>query len=162
MVEINRDFIEAPHIMIVEGRYYEDIADELYAGATAALDEAGATYERYTVPGALEIPAAINVAIRSLDYYGLRKRFDGYIALGCVIRGETSHYDVVCRESCRALQDLMLEYSLAIGNGILTVEDKKQAMARAKTSKKNKGGEAATACLEMLLLKQHFGIFPRE
>lgn len=152
---------EAPHIMIVEARYYDAICDELVRGAIDAITTAGATYERFTVPGAFEIPAAIRYAIRSHDFFSGRKRFDGYVALGCVIRGETSHYDYVCGESARGLQDLALQYTLALGYGILTVENEDQAWARAKLDKGNKGGEAAKACLAMLDLKRRFRLFPR-
>lgn len=150
-----------PHIMIVEARFYDDLADELARGAIAALEEAGATYHRVSVPGCLEIPAAILFALRSMDYFTARKRFDGYVALGCVIRGETSHYDIVCNESARGLQDLALRYALAIGNGVLTVENREQAWARASVSAKNKGGFAARAVLDMIELKRHFRLYPR-
>ena len=120
--------IEPPHIMIVESRYYENVSDELLKGARDALDSFGASYEIYTVPGAFEIPVAIRYAVRSLDYFTTKRRFDGYVALGCVIRGETSHYDHVCEESARGLQQLALQYTLAIGYGILTTENMDQAM----------------------------------
>lgn len=152
---------DAPHIMIVEARFYEDIADALIDSVTKELDVAGATYERFQVPGAFEIPATIQYAVRSLDFYVTRRRFDGYIALGCVIRGETTHYDYVCQESARALQDLAVRYTLAIGYGILTVENHAQAMARARRSEKDRGGHAARACLKMIEHKRHFGLFPR-
>ena len=136
---------DAPHILIVEARFYEDLADELVRGAVAAIDSAGATYERISVPGAFEIPAAIRYAVKSMDFYSGRRRFDGYVALGCVIRGETTHYDYVCAESARGLQDLALTYTLAIGYGILTVENREQAWMRASVKHKNKGGGAAQA-----------------
>lgn len=152
---------DRPHIMIVEARFYDDIADELMAGALEVLEAEGLTYERFEVPGAFEIPAAIQYAIRSMDFFAGRRRFDGYVALGCVIRGETSHYDYVCGESARGLQDLAIRYSLALGYGILTVENKEQAWARAARNQKNKGGEATRACLQMLDLKRQFRLFPR-
>ncbi len=152
---------DAPHIMIVESRYYEDIAQELITSVMKELDDAGAGYERFEVPGAFEIPTAIKYAIRSMDFYSARQRFDGYIALGCVIRGQTSHYDYVCGESARGLQDLALQYSLALGYGILTVENQDQAMARAKRSEQDRGGHAARACLRMIELKRHFHLYPR-
>lgn len=136
------------HILIVEARFYNDIADAALAGARAALDAAGATHDRITVPGALEIPAAIALA----DSTG---RYDGYVALGCVIRGETYHFEVVAGESARGLMALSLD-GLAIGNGILTVENEAQAWARARASEKDKGGEAAKACLAMLALREQF------
>jgi len=147
--------------MIVEARYYDDVADELLKGARDSLDRFGASYETYTVPGAFEIPAAIRYAVRSLDYFTTRRRFDGYIALGCVIRGETSHYDYVCEESARGLQQLALQYTLAIGYGIVTTENMEQAMERARMDRRNKGGEAANACLDMIRLKHQFKLYPR-
>lgn len=152
---------ESPHVMIVEARFYEDVADELLRGATKVLDDAGATYERFTVPGAFEIPAAIQYSIRSTDFYTARRRFDGYIALGCVIRGETTHYDYVCQESARALQDLAVGNTLALGYGILTVENHSQAIARARLEEKDRGGHAARACLAMIELKRTFKLYPR-
>ncbi|MDR6291232.1 MULTISPECIES: 6,7-dimethyl-8-ribityllumazine synthase [Inquilinus] len=140
----------APHIMIVEARFYEDITDELARGVVAVLEQVGATWERVAVPGALEIPAAVQIAAAS------GHRFDGYVALGCVIRGETSHYDTVCNESARGLQDLALRHGLAIGNGILTVETEAQAWARAKVDEMDKGGGAARAALAMIELKRRF------
>lgn len=137
-----------PHVMIVEARFYEDIADELYRGAVAALEAAGATHERFEVPGAFEIPAAIGFAAQADP-----GRFDGYLALGCVIRGETSHYDYVCGESARGLQDLAVGQGLPIGYGILTVENREQAWTRAAVDKKNKGADVANACLHMIALR---------
>lgn len=152
---------QPPHIMIVEARFYEDIADELCRGAIEVLEEAGASYERFTVPGAFEIPAAIRFAVRSMDFCAARRRFDGYVALGCVIRGETTHYDYVCGESARGLQDLAIQYTLALGYGILTVENGEQAWERARVDRKNKGGDAARACLAMVNLKRQFRLYPR-
>lgn len=136
-----------PHIMIVEARFYEKIADELIRGAVAALDSAGATYERFSVPGAFEIPAAVRMGIA-------RGGFDGYVTLGCVIRGETTHYDYVCSESARALQDIAVAHQVPLGYGILTVENGDQAWERARTDRKNKGGDVARACLAMVELKK--------
>jgi 6,7-dimethyl-8-ribityllumazine synthase len=149
---------EAPHILIVEARFYEDLLDALLAGATRALQKAGATFEVVTVPGALEIPGAIKFAHAAAQQGKLAKRFDGYVALGCVIRGETTHYDTVCEESARGLMDLAIHHDLAIGNGILTVEDDDQAWTRAKPDDKDKGGGAAEACLAMVALKRRWGI----
>ena len=132
----------APHFLIVEARFYEDIADSLVAGAVAALEAAGATHDRLAVPGALEIPGAVAMAA------GGATRYDGYVALGCIIRGETSHFDIVCGESARGLMDLTLR-GLAVGNGILTVEDAGQAEERADPSRKDKGGDAARAAIAM-------------
>jgi 6,7-dimethyl-8-ribityllumazine synthase len=136
------------HILIVEARFYDGIADALLEGAVAALEAAGATHERVSVPGALEIPAAIALAEGA-------SRFDGYVALGCVIRGETFHFEVVAGESARGLMALSLD-GLAIGNGILTVENEAQAWARARRTDKDKGGEAALATLAMLALREQF------
>ncbi len=152
---------EIPHVMVVESRFYEDIADELVKGAEAVLDDADVSYERFAVPGALEISPAIRFAIKSREFNPVRRRFDAYIALGCVVRGETSHYDLVCRESARAIQELISEFTLAIGFGILTCETKDQAMERAAVDKGNKGAVAARASLEMLEMKRFFRLFPR-
>jgi 6,7-dimethyl-8-ribityllumazine synthase len=139
-------------VLLVEARYYGHINDELLSGATAELERAGVVFERVTVPGAFEIPAAIQFAHLS------RNGFDGYVALGCVIRGETSHYDLICAECARGLQDLALRERLAIGFGVLTVEDEAQALARARVDKKNKGGEAVRACLAMIELKRRYAL----
>ncbi|MFS8112935.1 6,7-dimethyl-8-ribityllumazine synthase [Rhizobium jaguaris] len=143
------------HILIVEARFYDDMADALLDGAKTALEEAGATYEVVTVPGALEIPAAIAMALDGADNGGTE--YDGYVALGMVIRGETYHFDIVANESSRALMDLAVSESLAIGNGILTVENDDQAWVRARRSDKDKGGFAARAALTMIALKQKLG-----
>jgi 6,7-dimethyl-8-ribityllumazine synthase len=135
-------------ILIVEARFYPNISDLLYEGAAAALETAGASSERIEVPGALEIPAAIRIAA---------EHFDGFVALGCVIRGETFHFDIVARESARGLMDLALEYGICIGNGILTVENEEQALRRANREELDKGGDAARACLSLLKLKTQFG-----
>src|SRR5438105_902909 len=121
------------HFLIVEARYYTGIADELLTGAKAQIEAAGATFEVATVPGALEIPAAVALAIDS-------EKFDGFIALGCVIRGETTHYEIVSGESARALMDLTIQAGIALGNGILTVENEPQAWARARVDEQDKGG----------------------
>jgi len=142
--------------MIVEARYYAHISDELLKGATAALEQAGASHERIAVPGAFEIPAAIRYAAAARG--AANSGFDGFVALGCVIRGETTHYDYVCEQSSRGLQDLALLHNLAIGFGILTVENEAQALERARVDRKNKGGEAARACLVMIALKHRFGL----
>ena len=138
------------HILIVVAPFYRHLTDQLVKGARAVLDKAGATYDQIEVPGAMEIPAVINLAETAFkgDPHQAR-RYDGYVALGCVIRGETSHYDYVAGESCRALMDLSLK-GLAIGNGILTVENEAQALVRCDPTKKNKGGDAATACLAVI------------
>ncbi len=149
------------HILIVEADFYRDISDALLDGAKEELDRVGATYEVIQVPGCLEIPAAIRFAIKAMEFMGGRRRYDAYIGLGCVIRGETSHYDTVSEESARALMDLSTDYCLALGNGIITCENEDQAWARAKKEEKNKGGGAAHAALQMLTVKEQFGLFPR-
>ena len=139
----------SPHLLIVEARFYDDLADELLAGAKAAL--APATFDVVTVPGALEIPAAIAMALKGNTAY------DGYVALGCVIRGETTHYDTVANESARGLMDLSVAFAAPIGNGILTVENDEQAWARAKRTGEDKGGFAARTALTMIALKAKLG-----
>jgi 6,7-dimethyl-8-ribityllumazine synthase len=135
--------------LVVEARYYEAIGAFLLAGAVAALEAAGASYERIAVPGALEIPAAIAIA---LDAAGVA--YDGVIALGCVIRGETFHFEIVAGESARALMDLSVARKLALGNGILTVETLAQAEERADPSRGDKGGDAARAAIALAALKR--------
>lgn len=152
---------DAPHVLIVEARFYEDIADELARGAIGALEEAGASFQRVSVPGAFELPTAVRYALRAMDVIGGRRRFDAYVALGCVIRGETSHYDYVCGESARGLADLSREFSLALGFGVLTCENREQAWARAAVDQGNKGGAAAEAALRMLEVKAELGLTPR-
>ena len=139
---------QKPHILLVEAPYYSHIAAELRRGAERALAAVGATHERIAVPGAFEIPAAIGIAGRT------SQRFDGFVALGCVIRGETTHYDHICAESARGLQDLAIRDGLAIGYGILTVENEAQALARASPDGRDKGGEAVRACLALVELKR--------
>jgi 6,7-dimethyl-8-ribityllumazine synthase len=144
-----------PHLLVIEARFYDDLSDELYRGALAALDRAGATHDRVAVPGALEIPAALSMALDAMELGDLH--YDGFICLGCVIRGETAHFDIVAQQSARALMDLSVSESLALGNGILTVENEDQAWARARVSDQNKGGAAAEAALAMIAIRQRFG-----
>ncbi|WP_246018237.1 6,7-dimethyl-8-ribityllumazine synthase [Pelagibacterium montanilacus] len=144
---------ERTRILIVEARFYDDLADAQLAGAKAALEAAGARVDVVTVPGALEIPAAIAFAIEA-GREGTRTRYDGYVALGCVIRGETTHYEIVSNESARALMDLAVNQRVALGNGILTVENEDQAWRRARASELDKGGDAARAALAMIALKR--------
>ena len=150
-----------PHVIIVEARYYDDLADELGSGAVAELERAGATWQRFAVPGALELPAAVKYALLAHGHRTLQRPADAFVALGCVIRGETSHYDIVCNECARGLAALTLEHALALGFGVLTCESYEQAWARASRAGQNKGGEAARACLAMLELKRGFGLEPR-
>ncbi len=152
---------DQPHVMIVEAPFYPEISGQLVQGATAALDKAGASHEVFQVPGAFEIPAAIAISVRSMDHYEARRRFDGYVALGCVIRGETSHYDHVAEAVMGGLQEVSVRYCLAVGSGILTVENRDQAIARAAVDQGNKGGAAALTCLRMIGLKAEFHMYPR-
>ena len=135
--------------LIVEARFYAHLNDLLLQGTRAALEAAGHNHETITVPGALEIPAAVAMAAETGQY-------DGFVALGVVIRGETYHFEVVSNESARGLMALTLD-GIPIGNGILTVEDEAQALTRAKPNEKDKGGEAAKAAIAMLELKGRFG-----
>jgi 6,7-dimethyl-8-ribityllumazine synthase len=136
-----------PHLLIVEARFYDEIADLLLEGATRALEAAEVTFDRVSVPGALEIPAAIRLALDGADY-------DAFVALGCVIRGETSHFDIVAGESARGLMDLAVQRGALIGNGILTTDSGAQARARADPAGKDKGGGAARAALALLQLRR--------
>jgi 6,7-dimethyl-8-ribityllumazine synthase len=140
--------------LIVEARFYTELADALAAGAMKALDDAGVTYDRISVPGALEIPAAIAMASQRRD----AEPYDGYVALGCVIRGETYHFEIVCNESARGIMDLTTAEMLAIGNGVLTVENGEQAWERADPARKDKGGDAARAALAMAELAYQYGL----
>jgi len=146
----------APKVLIIEARFYEELADSLAQGAIGALEAAGARYERIAVPGVLEIPAALSMALTAMDNGG--EMYDGFVLLGCVIRGETTHYDIVANESNRAVMDLIIDADLAVGNGILTVENDEQAWARAKADDKNKGGAAAEAALAMIRLRERLGV----
>jgi 6,7-dimethyl-8-ribityllumazine synthase len=139
------------HMLIVEARFYDHISDELLRGATQALDQVSARYDRVSVPGALEIPTAIAVAIDAA--HRRREPYDGVVALGCVIRGETHHFEIVASESARALMDLAVKEKLPLGNGILTVDNEAQALKRARPEEGNKGGVAARAALTMVALK---------
>ena len=134
-------------VLIIEARFYPHISDALLEGASQVLGEAGASFDVVTVPGALEIPGAIKLAAGS---------YDGFVALGCVIRGETYHFEIVANESARGIMDLTLRDALAVGNGILTVEDEDQALVRARAEKGGKGGDAARACLSLMALKSSF------
>lgn len=142
---------DKPHILIVEARFYDDMSDALLDGARRALEGAGVTFDVVTVPGALEIPAAIAFARAGRTIY------DGYVALGMVIRGETYHFELVCNESARGLTDLAIAGKLAIGNGIMTVENAEQGWARADRNRKDKGGAAARAALAMIGLRERLG-----
>ncbi|MBO0345990.1 6,7-dimethyl-8-ribityllumazine synthase [Roseibium sp. CAU 1637] len=146
----------APKLLIIEARFYADLADALAEGAIAALEKAGASFDRIEVPGVLEIPAALSMALTAMENDG--EIYDGFVLLGCVIRGETSHYDIVANESARVILDLIVDADLAVGNGILTVENDDQAWARARKEDKDKGGAAAQAALAMIALKERLGV----
>lgn len=143
--------VRGARILIVESRYYADIADALIEGAEREIKKNGASAERVVVPGAFEIPGAIALAAAKKG-----KGYDGFVALGCVIRGETTHYDYVCGESARGLMDLAIHKKLAVGYGIVTVDNVEQARARAFTNRGDKGGDAAHACLAMVALRRRW------
>lgn len=144
--------LEGARILVVEARFYEDIADALLAGATRALQEAGVVFERVSVPGSLEVAPAIAIALDAAERSG--RPYEGAVALGCVIRGETLHFEIVSQESARALLELSLARRLPIGNGILTVDTDAQAWTRARPDEADKGGDAARAALSLVRLKR--------
>ena len=144
--------VKGARILVVEARFYDAIADALLAGATKALDAAKASVDRVSVPGSLEIPPAIAIA---LDAAQRRRRpYDGVVALGCVIRGDTIHFDIVSHQSARGLMDLSVAHKIPIGNGIITVDTEAQALARARREEQDKGGDAARAALSLIALKR--------
>jgi 6,7-dimethyl-8-ribityllumazine synthase len=138
------------HILIIEARFHAGIADEMAAGAIAEIEANGSTYERITVPGALEIPQVLAAAMEA------DMEFDGAVALGCVIRGETSHYDIVCNNANHWLMDTAHREGIPVGNAILTVDTEAQAMERAKGGRDGKGGDAARACLRLIEIRRAF------
>jgi 6,7-dimethyl-8-ribityllumazine synthase len=142
-------------ILIVEARFYDDIADALLAGATKALKEAGAAFDCINVPGSLEIPTAIAIALDAAQ--GRRRAYDGAVALGCVIRGETIHFELVSQLSARGLMDLSVTRKIPVGNGIITVDNEAQAWARARVEDQDKGGDAARAALALIGIKRRLG-----
>jgi len=148
--------VKDARILVVEARFYEDIADMLLKGATRVLKDAGVTFDLVSVPGSLEIPAAIAIALEAAD--DAQRPYHGIVALGCVIRGETSHYDIVAGESARGLMDIALMRGMPVGNGILTVDTEAQAVERAQPDKWDKGGGAARAALALVRLKRSFRV----
>jgi 6,7-dimethyl-8-ribityllumazine synthase len=147
-----KDNVKGARVLIVEARYYDDLADALLTGAMTVLKEARAEVERISVPGSLEIPAAIAIAV---DVARRRRRpYDGVVALGCVIRGDTIHFEVVAQESARGLMALAMAHALPIGNGIITVNTQSQAFARARMEEQDKGGDAARAALALIRVKR--------
>ncbi len=155
MAEAKRERVEVDaagaRVLVVEARFYDRINDMLVQGAKRALEDAGAVVEHVVVPGALEVPPAIALALAT-------GRFDAFVALGCVIRGETTHYELVSGESCRGIMELGIRESAVIGNGILTVENEAQAVIRADPAHADKGGDAARAALILLALKRRLGV----
>ena len=143
-----------PHILIIDAPYYSEISGLLVEGAEEVLKREGVTWDYVAVPGVLEVPAAVSMAVEGMQRSG--KHYDGFITLGCVIRGETSHYEIVAFESARAIMDLTIAECIALGNGIQTVENEAQALARARKDDKNKGGGAAEAVLSMIKLREQF------
>jgi 6,7-dimethyl-8-ribityllumazine synthase len=152
----------AAHVLVIEARYYEDISEELAAGAVAELEARGATFDRVVVPGALEIPQVLTLACAAGQFSGSPlavnpvPRYAGAIALGCVIRGETSHYDIVCNNANHWLMEVAIRHTIPVGNGILTVENEAQALARARGGSDGKGGDAARACLRLIELARAY------
>ena len=147
--------VKGARILVVEARYYDDIADALLAGAKKALQEAGAQFDCISVPGSLEIPTAIAIALDAAQKK--RRPYDGAVALGCVIRGETIHFEIVSHESARGLLNLSVVRGIPIGNGIITVENEAQAKVRASVDDQDKGGGAARAALTLVGLKKRLG-----
>lgn len=145
----------APNILVIEAPFYPNVSRLLMEGARAALQNAGAEFDCVAVPGALEIPTAINFAVKGGGRGG--RSYDGFVALGCVIRGETYHFDIVAMQSARALTDLGVNYGLCIGNGILTTYSEEQAIVRADPAQQNKGGAAVSACLALIELRYRMG-----
>ncbi|MFY9759632.1 MAG: 6,7-dimethyl-8-ribityllumazine synthase [Xanthobacteraceae bacterium] len=145
---------KSARILIVEARFYDDIADALLAGATKALKEAGAAFDCLSVPGCLEIPTTLAIA---LDAAPRRRAYDGAVALGCVIRGDTIHFEIVSHQSARGLMELSMARKIPIGNGIITVDSEAQAWARARAEEQDKGGDAVRAALALITIKRRLG-----
>ena len=148
-------------VLIVESRFYEDVADALANGAVQVLDAAGIGHDRLAVPGVFEIAAAIRFALRSMETHAATTDYDGFVALGAVIRGATDHHAHIAREATRALMDIAVDKTVALGFGVLTCDTEKQARARAAVDGKNKGGEAARACLRMMEIRKTFRLAQR-
>lgn len=146
--------LDGARVLVVEARFYDKLADELLAGATAVLEKAGCRVDVVTVPGALEIPSAIVIGLRAADE--AVDPYEAVVALGTVIRGETGHYDIVAGESSRALMDLSVAFALPLGNGILTVENEAQALVRADPAQLDKGAGAAEAAMALLAVQEKF------
>jgi 6,7-dimethyl-8-ribityllumazine synthase len=149
--------VTAPHVLIVEAPYYAEIAAGMLRGARRVLDEAGATHEVVRVAGAFELPGAVRLALKAMARAG-GPRWDGFVALGCVVRGETDHYDHICRETARGIMDLTVQFGAPVAFGVLTVHDETQAEARARDDEMNKGAEAARAVLAQIALARAWGV----
>ncbi|MBF0093776.1 MAG: 6,7-dimethyl-8-ribityllumazine synthase [Alphaproteobacteria bacterium] len=147
-----------PRVLIVEARFYDDITDNLVRGAVAELTAHGAGYKRVIVPGILEIPAVIRYAIRAMELRATDQRYAGYVVLGCAIKGKTDHYEHVSREAIAGVQNMALQYTLAVGNGILTCHSMEDAEERADPDRRNYGGKAAAACMRMIAVKHEIGL----
>lgn len=144
--------ISGAHVFLIEGRFYDEICDLLIMGAIGELTKAAVTYERISVPGALEIPQALAAVVEANDAQS--RAFDGAIALGCVIRGETAHFDIVCNVANHWLMEIAVRQGIPVGNGILTVDSKEQALERATDATGGKGADAARACLNLIRLRK--------
>lgn len=153
--------MEAPRIFVAEARFYDDIADQLYASVEKEFEGKGYELKRFQVPGVFELAPAFSYAVQSMKMGAMGSRYVGFISLGCVIRGETTHYDVVVNETSRALMDLTVEHNLAHGFGMITCENRDQALVRADRDQKDVGGKAARACLDMIELKKELHLLPR-
>jgi 6,7-dimethyl-8-ribityllumazine synthase len=147
-----------PRVLIIEARFYDHINDGLLAGAREVLDAKGVAYEVLTLPGILEIPAALKMVVTAAEQGNGKCRYDGYVTLGCAIRGESDHYDHVSTECYRGQNDLAMAYELALGSGVLTVHNEAQALNRSDPKRKNLGGQAARACLRMMQVKKDMGL----
>ena len=147
-----------PSVLIMEARFYDDITDNLVNGASNTLTSYKTSYTRLVLPGILEIPAAIRYALRATELHATPHRFAGYVVLGCAIQGQTDHYKHICRESMAGVQYLVLQYSLAVGNGILTCPTYELALRRSDPLQGNHGGRAAKAALRMIHVKRSLGL----
>ncbi|EME69783.1 riboflavin synthase beta-chain [Paramagnetospirillum caucaseum] len=145
-------------VLIIEARFYDHIADGLLAGARAEFDKAGVAHDLLVVPGIFELPAALKLVLTAAEQGNDKARYDGYVTLGCAIRGESDHYHHVGTECMRGIADLSMAYDLALGNGVLTVHNEAQALARSDPARKNLGGQAARACLRMMAVKRELGL----
>ncbi|NVJ92466.1 MAG: 6,7-dimethyl-8-ribityllumazine synthase [Methylocystaceae bacterium] len=153
--------MDTPRIFVAEARFYDDIADQLFASVETEFQDKGYVLQRFQVPGVFELAPAFAYAVRAMEMGAIGGRYAGFISLGCVIRGETTHYDVVVNETSRALMDLSVKHCLAHGFGMITCENREQALVRADRDQKDVGGKAARACLDMMRLKQDLHLMPR-